>query len=113
MYKKTCFMDEREMIEDCKQTLSCPQWLEQVMRVVVHSWEIAAEQNLTNLARNRQAWLGQAACCFVHGAPEYLTKIAWGELTEDQQKNANIVADSVIQTWEKAWELRCLKNSLV
>jgi hypothetical protein len=101
MYKKTCFMDEEQMIIDCWVILSCPQWLEESMKFVAHNWIRAAEHNLTNMARNRQAWLGQAACCFTHGAPEYITKQAWGRLTEKQQQEANAVADYVISIWEE------------
>lgn len=103
MYKKTCFMDEAKMIADCEVTLSCPQWLEESMRFVAHAWKKAAEHNLSNTARNRQAWLGQAACCFSHGAPEYLTKIAWNNLTDEQRFAANGVADAVIADWEAKW----------
>jgi hypothetical protein len=101
MYKKTCFMDEHQMAADCEAILSCPQWLEESMKFVAFNWVRAAEHNLTNMARNRQAWLGQAACCFALGAPEYLTKEAWGRLTEAQQKAANDVADYVIEMWEQ------------
>jgi len=103
MYKKTCFMDEAKMIADCEATLSCPQWLEESMCFVAHAWEKSAEHNLSNTARNRQAWLGQAACCFSHGAPEYLTKIAWNNLTDEQRAAANAVADAVIADWETRW----------
>jgi hypothetical protein len=100
MYKTTCFMDVQTMIRDCAATLACPQWLEECMRFVAWHWKHAAEQNLTNKHRNRQAWMGQAACCWMHGAPEYVTKLAWATLTAEEQAAANAVADSVILDWE-------------
>jgi hypothetical protein len=100
MYKTTCFMDAESMVRECAATLACPQWLNECMMFVVVNWERAAEQNLTNLSRNRQAWLGQAACCCMHGAPEYITKLAWNTLTETQQAAANAVADECIAWWD-------------
>lgn len=101
MYDKTCFMDDEQMVNECIVLLSCPEWLYEAMSFVSHNWIYSAEHNLSNVNRNRQAWLGQAACNMTHGAPEYLTKIAWNSLTSTQQAAANAVADEVIQVWEE------------
>lgn len=101
MYESVCFMDAQVLIRECEMTLKCPEWLRESMQFVSHNWLYAAENNLTNTHRNRQAWLGQAACCFSHSAPEYITKLAWKNLSEIEQKRANDVADSVIQEWEE------------
>lgn len=103
MHKKECFMDEHKMITDCELLLKCPGWLWESMTFVSQNWKISAEHNLSNTNRNRQAWLGQAACCFSHGAPEYITKLAWNNLTEKEQKIANDVADDVIKDWEQKY----------
>lgn len=103
MYEMTCFMDEQKLIADCEQTLKCPEWLMECMLFVSHNWSFAAEHHLTNTHRNRQAWLGQSACCWIHGAPEYTTKKAWNNLTEHQKTKANAVADEVIQNWEEKY----------
>lgn len=96
-------MDEHKMITDCELLLKCPGWLWESMTFVSQNWKISAEHNLSNTNRNRQAWLGQAACCFSHGAPEYITKLAWNNLTEKEQKIANDVADDVIKDWEQKY----------
>lgn len=101
MYKTTCFMDQHQMMSECYQLLSCPEWLWETMGFVTHHWRYSCEHFLSNLNRNRQAWLGQAACCFMHGAPEYITKMAWGMLTTEQQIAANKVADEIILDWEE------------
>ena len=106
MYEKTCFMDETKMIVDCEIILRCPEWLWESMTFVSHQWQYSAEQNLLNLNRNRQAWLGQAACCFTHGAPEYLTKKAWNNLNQKQQEIANSVADDVLNDWENKYKMK-------
>lgn len=103
MYEVTCFMDQERMIHDCEMTLRCPEWLWECMTFVSHNWGHAAEHNLTNLHRNRQAWLGQAACNMIHGAPEYVTKLAWNRLDTESQTKANAVADDVIKDWENKY----------
>lgn len=111
MYTATCFMDNHRMITECEVLLKCPEWLYESMSFVTHGWFYSSEHNLTNVNRNRQAWLGQAACCLTHGAPEYLTKLAWHNLSKQEQDAANKIADEVIEVWvEKhqrgyfAWE---------
>lgn len=104
MYETTCFMDPYDMILDCKRLLTTKEWLWEAMTFVSHSWIKSSTQQLTNINRNRQAWLGQAACCFSHGAPEYLTKRAWALLDENQQKIANEIADQVICDWEQKFK---------
>lgn len=101
MYKSVCFMDEHEMIKDCMSLLSCPEWLYESMSMTTHSWFYSCEHFLSNKARNRQAYLGQAACCLIHGAPEYITKKAWGILSPYEQQKANEVADEVLKVWEE------------
>lgn len=103
MYETTCFLDEETMIRDCLSTLRCECWLEECMRFVMYNWKHSIQQHLSNIHRNRQAFLGQAACCWAHGAPEYITKKAWARLTEREQRLANKIADQVIDDWENVY----------
>lgn len=66
---------------------------------VVREWPISCEHNLTDTGQNRRAWVGHAACCLETGAPEYLTREAWGHLTQDQMDRANARADQAIRCW--------------
>lgn len=109
MYESTCYMDPERLIVECASMLSCPQWLEESMRFVLIQWEKACEHHLTNTHRNRQAWLGQSACCLILGAPENITKQAWNRLTPQQQKEANDVADFCIKMFEEKMEIRWQK----
>jgi len=70
------------------------------MSAVTREWPRSSEVQLSHTSQNRQAWLGQAACCFVHGVPDDVTKQGWHMLTADQQDAANGVADQVIAEWE-------------
>jgi len=71
------------------------------MMRVVKEWPNACEQNLTNTNINRRAWVGHAACCLAFGCPEYITREAWGFLTDQQRDDANKQADYAIMTWEE------------
>jgi hypothetical protein len=100
MYAMTC-LNSHEAVRQCVKLLSNPYLLEPVMRSCAFRWVHSAQVNMTNPGRNRQAWLGQAACCYANGSPEYITKMAWRELTDEQRKAANDVADKIIKEWEK------------
>lgn len=68
-------------------------------RAMLPEWAYAAEVNLTNGAVNQRAWLGQAACCYDHDAPEFIVREAWSMLTPEQRHAANRVADQIIAEW--------------
>jgi hypothetical protein len=75
----------------------------EAMMQVIASWPISCEHNLTNLNQNRRAWVGHAASCFKHGFPESVTRLAWGQLSQQQQDIANAEADKAIESWEEAY----------
>lgn len=100
-----------DLISLAKALLSNPKNLLEGMTAVCFNWKISCEANLTNSGCNRQAWLGQATCFYKHKVPEELTKIAWNELTEKQQKEANGIADKVILEWEKNYLKGRTKNA--
>lgn len=83
------------------------------MRRAVMEWPISAEHNLTDLSINRKAWTGHAAICMANGCPEYVTRAAWGMLTDDQRLKANSVAQDAIDEWEAMYLAkqgeRCLR----
>lgn len=76
------------------------------MRKVVKAWPISSEHNLTDLNINRKAWTGHAAICHANGCPEYVTRAAWGMLTDDQRTKANSVAQDAIDAWEAEYLAR-------
>ena len=70
------------------------------MQRVINEWPISCEHNLTDLQQNRKAWLGHAAICLAIGCPEYITRAAWGHLTDEQRNKANAEAQRAIDRWE-------------
>lgn len=72
---------------------------------VIQEWPISCEHNLTDLGQNRRAWIGHAAATIAIGCPEYITREAWGHLSEKQQIDANAKADEAVAKWELTYAL--------
>lgn len=72
-------------------------------------WPYSCEHNLSNPSINRRAWIGFAATCIAIGCPEDITRLAWHELSEQQQNDANGQADKAIWEWEKRQEKKELE----
>jgi hypothetical protein len=92
--------EEYALAIQARDLLADSERFNEVALKVISEWKYAAEVNLSNTARNRQAWLGQASCCYELKIPDYITKYGWRMLTPEQQTKANQIADSVIEKWE-------------
>ena len=92
--------NEQNLIEKSKNLLSNPVAFQYSASTMVEHWKYSAEMNLTDMSQNRRAWIGQATCCFEYQTPEHLTRIAWNQLSEKEQIDANKVAERVIKNWE-------------
>lgn len=103
-FYKTTDENKEENITKSTSLLKDRKRLKKYMNMVINKWIISCEQNLSNPAMNRQAYLGQAACCLHHGSPAQTTRIAWNNLTEEEMKIANNIADQIISKWEKKYE---------
>jgi hypothetical protein len=88
-----------EFVEHAKNLLLNPI---EAMRQVINNWPVSTRHNLTNSGSNRKSWLGQSACNIAKGCFEFETRMAWKELTKEQQFYANQCADTVIKEWELA-----------
>jgi len=97
-YNTTCptYLTESELTEKSIKLLSDPEKFNDKCRMVLIKWINSAKVNLTNPEINHKAWLGQAACCYHHLAPNYITRSAWGFLDKKTQDKANRVAQKNI-----------------
>lgn len=75
----------------------------QYMMKVIVEWPISCENALTDSSLNQRAWIGHAACAMALGCPEYITREAWGHLTDEQRLLANKEADRAIRCWRYAY----------
>jgi hypothetical protein len=102
LYRLPSIMDEWIAQLNSRLLLRTPHAFFRIAMEMVDGWPKSSEANLSNRSRNRQAWIGQATCCFAFGAAEHQVKAAWHELTLQEQSDANHTADEVIVIWEIA-----------
>lgn len=82
--------------------LDCCSFLDAMIRVI-NEWPHSCEAAISASTVNHQAWFGHAACAINHNAPEDITRLAWRELTEQQQDDANEAADMAIAMWKEKY----------
>lgn len=91
--------------DECEQAyadfLSDDDTFRAALDVVISEWKYSCEQNLTNAALNRIAWLGQAAMCQATGVPSCFCG-GFNLLTKDQQEKANSTALEYLNRWLEA-----------
>jgi len=75
---------------------------ERIMKLILIHWPVSSQVNLTNVSCNRRSWLGQASCSYLHKVPEILTRIAWGNLSSEEQNRANEAAEKIIIQFESS-----------
>jgi len=69
------------------------------MGEVIKAWPNTMINSLTNPSINKRAFLGHCACCYSFGCPEYITREAWGHLTDEQRRLADNEAQTRIDKW--------------
>ncbi len=78
-----------------------PDQFRETAREMLREWPNATVQNIRHMWSGRNAWIGQATCCYAHGATSLDTRDAWGQMSNDQQRAANLVAREVRDEWER------------
>lgn len=100
MWRKVSSQEEKCFISEAINFTSNHVLYGQWMMKVIEQWPIASAQNLTDKHINQQAWVGHAACYMSINCPEYITRKAWGSLTNEQQSLANLQADIAIDAYK-------------
>lgn len=88
-----------ERIEKAIELLSSKELCLEYMTKVVSEWTISAEEVLTNPSMNGKSWLGQCACFMYGRCHDEETRKAWCMLNPSIQKQANDIAQQVINDW--------------
>lgn len=99
LYGSHCNVDDYR-VEKCAQLLSNDDAFYSSAKQMVDSWPISTEVNLSDRSHNRQAWIGQATCCFIFGVPDYVTIWGWKLMPSNKRVSANNIADRIMQEWE-------------
>jgi hypothetical protein len=101
MWRKVSASEERIFLEKAIAFTGNADLYGAYMIWAIKMWPIGCEHNLTCIEMNRQAWIGHAATCIAIECPEYITRSAWWQLTQEQQDKANAKADIAIKIWEE------------
>lgn len=110
MWNKIPKSEEDEILNLAIQFTSNYKEYGSAMIEVVECWPYTMEHNLTNPSINYKAFIGHCACCYKFGWPEYLVRLAWRELTTNQQNLANNEADRAYKYWNKKQGKRVQQN---
>jgi hypothetical protein len=70
------------------------------MGEVIEKWSKTMLNSLTNKSINRRAFLGHCAVQYKINCPEYITRMAWGLLSNEQRYEADLIAEKHIKHWE-------------
>jgi hypothetical protein len=106
MWRIPCGCERDIMTDKALRFMSDTKLFGSHMLEVIDLWVYSCEHNLTSPSQNRQAWIGQAACCLGANCPESITRLAWRLLTKKQQAQANAMADSAIYRWKTKHTLK-------
>lgn len=106
MWKKAIKEQEQELITQSYEFMRNHKLFGEAMNAVVNNWKYTCEHNLTDNSINHKAFLGQCAVCYKLGAPEYITRIAWSMLNDNEKDLANKEAKKNIKIF-----IQKLKNT--
>lgn len=94
--------DRKRFIESAEQVMANPDQFRHAMRRALAEWPRSASVALGNPSMNHKAWIGHAGCYLSTGSPEETTRLAWHNLDEGEQLEANQAAADVIGEWKAA-----------
>ncbi len=94
---------ERELLKQAVEFTGNAVLYGSYMRRVVKEWPISCEQNLSNPSMNKLAWVGHAATAMAIRCPEYITRLAWGMLTDQQRIDADAQALDAVREWRHVY----------
>lgn len=91
---------KKEFIVKAKEILSDEVKCFNAMIKAVINFPKSSNHHLSKYSVNRNPFMGQSACCIECKATEEETRIAWCQLTYEQQIKANLISQQVIKMWE-------------
>ena len=92
--------ESRQLIDLAVKNLSTPDMCRDSMELVIKQWPVSTAVNLS-IPGCQRPWLGRASNCIRYAIAENITRIAWWQLSIEQQESANNIADEIIDKWRK------------
>ncbi len=99
MYRNVHSDFEWEMIRKTIAFISDYEKFGTAMERVIIEWPRTMLNAFTNPSINKRAFLGQCAVQFEINCPEWITRQAWGKISEQERNDANKIADVLINEW--------------
>lgn len=99
MWRKVDKIEEKKYLEEAIYFTGDHMKYGIAMKSVVVAWPNTMINSLTNNSINKRAFVGHCACCYEFSCPEYITRAAWRELTNEQRYKADLVAQQTIDKW--------------
>lgn len=97
-----------EYKKECLKLFNNLELLKEQMLRVVNEWKYSCEHNLTNPSMNKIAYIGQGAACIYKGIPNTVTMECWSLLSKEVQKEADKIAEVVLNEWENKYKINQL-----
>jgi hypothetical protein len=107
-FKNVSGAEKKELGNKVIELFENPKLTEKYMQKVINEWVYSCEHNLTNIALNRVAWLGQSACCLYAKIPYQITMENWRFVDEGKRKIACDIAEKLIKEYETKNKQLCL-----
>lgn len=107
-FKNVSGSEKKELGNKVIELFENPKLTEKYMQKVINEWVYSCEHNLTNIALNRVAWLGQSACCLYAKIPYQITMENWRFVDEGKRKIACDIAEKLIKEYETKNKQLCL-----
>tara|TARA_R110000868_G_scaffold251549_1_gene508321 strand:+ start:380 stop:766 length:387 start_codon:yes stop_codon:yes gene_type:complete len=107
-YRNVSGEEKKELSKKVIELFENSDKTKEFMIKVINEWHYSCEHNLTNIALNRVAWLGQSACCLYAKIPYSLTMENWRYVNEEKRKIACNIAEEIIKNYESKNKQLCL-----
>lgn len=97
MWRRVSANEEAEMLKAAIEFTGDHVRYGEAMLEVSKEWPKTMLNSLTNQSINRRAFIGHCAVCYKLNIPEYITRQAWKELTDEQRWLADDIAEKTIK----------------
>lgn len=103
MWRRVDKIQEQEFLIKCIEFTGDHFRYGAAMKEVINKWPNTMLNTLTNSSVNHRAFVGHCACSYEFNCPEYITRMAWKELTDRQRIDADAIAQKHINKWKSEY----------
>ncbi len=101
MWRRIAMAESEPLTQAAAGLMRDPDAFLAAMRRALVEWPLSMEAAMSTPSLNERAYMGHAGCCIAVGSPEFLTRLAWHLLTQQEQDEANRMADIAITEYRE------------